>query len=383
MVSLGSLPALQVTPGIDAESILRGFQQGAENQILTNQRSLLRSAGGQAASGDTRGAAASLLRGGEIGAGIKLQDLDDERKLKVISLVKDYAARAETPEQWAAFINTLKKNFGADSVGEFESFEARPQALTLLEQIDAAIKQKQLTAPESDVGKLKADKEAGLLTPEEYDAAFAKKTKGGGGITFTTAGGDTIEIGGEAPLTKPATSGVQERAINAAELGSRLAAIAADFKPEYLTVGRRLQNMWQSGLAKLDPKSLNEGDRKAMAEFATFKSRAYDNLNQLLKELSGAAVTPQEFERLKVSLPNPGTGIFDGDDPVTFEAKLNRASADANAALARYRFYQATGIPNSLDEIPLSDVKNVNGQWAIKKNGKVYLLGALKPAQAQ
>lgn len=393
MPSLDIVEPVGGTATLDPNSILRGFASGAEGQLIANQRSLLRSAGEQAASGDLKGASQSLLRGGEIQGGLDLAELDDDRKRQVIGLVTDYAKRAQTPEQWTAFSNTMKKWFGTDSMGEFDSFDSRPNALTMLEQIDMDIKktdlakkQKDLSAPQSDVGKLAADRDAGVISPDEYGAAFKKKTAMTGGMSVTTNpdGTVSVEMGGQdnQGLGKTAMNQVQEKALNASDLGARISSIAADFKPEYLTVGRRLQNAWQSGLAKVDPKSVSEGDRKAMTEFATFKSRAYDNLNALLKELSGAAVTPQEFDRLKVSLPNPGTGVFDGDDPITFEAKLNRSLDDVQKSLARYRFYQATGIPNSLEEIPLTNVKNVDGSWFVKNGDKWFGIGEVTEVPA-
>ena len=205
-----------------------------------------------------------------------------------------------------------------------------------------------------------------------------------GAISFTTAAGDTIEIGGEggnAALSKTTQGQVQQKAINTAEMGGRIASIAADFKPEYQTLGTRFANVWRSGKAKLDPSSLGAGERKSLADYASFRSKSIGNVNRLLNELSGAAVSPQEAERLKAEVPNPGTGWFDGDDPVTFQAKMERIMSDSNAALARYRYYQSVGIPNNIEQVPLADVKNIDGVWHVKVGNKVYRIGEIREVQ--
>ena len=80
-----------------------------------------------------------------------------------------------------------------------------------------------------------------------------------------------------------------------------------------------------------------------VSEYAKFAATSINHLNRTLKELSGGAVTPQEAERLKVELPNPGTGIFDGDSPAEFEAKMSRAIQAQKMALLRYTMWEAQG----------------------------------------
>lgn len=59
------------------------------------------------------------------------------------------------------------------------------------------------------------------------------------------------------------------------------------------------------------------------------------NLNQTIKDLTGAAMGVQEADRIIASLPNAGTDIFGGDSPTEFEAKLNNAVKQTKYALAR------------------------------------------------
>lgn len=99
---------------------------------------------------------------------------------------------------------------------------------------------------------------------------------------------------------------------------------------------------------------------KELSRFAAFRSASVNNLNTILKELSGAAVTPQEYERLKNDVPQAGTGVFDGDDPVSFRSKLDRSMQTARSAIARYNFMRSKGLQfdrDSLDQfLSLDDV---------------------------
>jgi hypothetical protein len=58
-------------------------------------------------------------------------------------------------------------------------------------------------------------------------------------------------------------------------------------------------------------------------------------MNSYIKEMSGSQVTPSELGRFKQSIPNPGSGLFDGDSPTQFESKLSDFIASAQLAAAR------------------------------------------------
>lgn len=222
------------------------------------------------------------------------------------------------------------------------------------------------------LGKLRQDLDAGLISPEQYDAAVAKETTPRNGITVSPDG--TVQIGGT-PLSTTGANRVQQKQVNAAELGARVSAIRDSYKPEYQTIGRRITSLINSGRAKLDPNSLSGEERTALSDYATFRSEAINNINRVLNELSGAAVSPQEAERLRAAMPDPGTGVFDGDDPVSFEAKMNRVLAEVDRALVRYQFYQEQGLPGSMEDLPLGNIRKIDGVWMIERNGEIFRIG--------
>lgn len=218
--------------------------------------------------------------------------------------------------------------------------------------------------------KVQWDDEKGAYVP-----IGSEKAPTGTSLTVGKDGEVTFEQGEGVGLGKAATNDVQDRAIKTSELGSRLSTVARDFKPEYQTVGTKFANWWRSGKASIDPKLLDPAEKQSLSDFATYRSSAVENLSAILKDMSGAAVTAQEYERIRSYMPDAGTGVLDGDDPVTFQAKLTRAMEEADKALARYEFYQVSGLPGSLDEIPLSNIKKIDGDWYVKKGDKVFKIG--------
>lgn len=154
--------------------------------------------------------------------------------------------------------------------------------------------------------------------------------------------------GGGSELSKPAATQLDERTISAASTLGRLQTIRQQFKPEFQQIPERLKLLGASWGAKFGGK-IPPDMEKQLGDFAAFKATSYDNFNQLLKELSGTAVSAQELARQKIVQPNPGEGLFDGDDPVTFMAKINQGEKIAKAAVARMNFLRSRGVQFNKD----------------------------------
>jgi hypothetical protein len=90
-------------------------------------------------------------------------------------------------------------------------------------------------------------------------------------------------------------------------------------------------------------------EKESRENYVTARSRAFDNLNEYLNEKSGAAVTEQEFNRLKRRMPNPGTGLISdrGDEPIEFNTKMRDVIETLKMAAARYRYLLSTGLTDS------------------------------------
>ena len=131
--------------------------------------------------------------------------------------------------------------------------------------------------------------------------------------------------------------------MNAATQLGRLSDIEKRFDPKFLDIGNRMKMLGASWTAKAGGK-LSPEIQSDLGRYAAFRSAAVNNLNTVLKEVSGAAVTPQEYERIQSDQPVAGTGIFDGDDPVSFKAKMQRTTTALRSAIARLNFMRNQGI---------------------------------------
>lgn len=153
---------------------------------------------------------------------------------------------------------------------------------------------------------------------------------------------------GKWELSKPATTQLEERTISAASTLGRLQEIRRLNRPQFQQIPNKLKlygASWGAAMgAKLSPELQRE-----LGDFARYKLTAYDNFNQLLKELSGTAVSAQELARQKIVQPNPGEGPLDGDDPVTFESKIEQGERVARMAIARMNFMRNRGIDFNKD----------------------------------
>lgn len=155
-----------------------------------------------------------------------------------------------------------------------------------------------------------------------------------------------------ASLQKPTVNQLEERVLNSATQLGRLADIEKQFDPAFLEIPKRMQMLGQSWSAKFGGK-LSKQQTQELGRFAKFRSASVNNLNTILKEMSGAAVTPQEYERIQNDAPVAGTGIFDGDDPVSFKAKLERTKSSLRNAIARQNYMRARGLNFSKDDLDL------------------------------
>jgi hypothetical protein len=162
-------------------------------------------------------------------------------------------------------------------------------------------------------------------------------------------------------LSKPTKAKLEEELLTTGNAASRLAQIQSTFRPEYLNIKFRGQQEW-SGLkdkfVNLDPK-----EKAVLQGYSVYRQNATNNLNQTIKDLTGAAMGVQEAERIIAGAPSAGTGVFDGDSPSTFEAKLNNQIKQIQYALARKQYSLKRGLrweATPLDKMP--DIVNNRGK---------------------
>jgi hypothetical protein len=149
------------------------------------------------------------------------------------------------------------------------------------------------------------------------------------------------------------------------ESGSRLSMynqIESQFKPEYLQPKFKAGQAW-SAIKEKSGANLAPEDKQSLAQFSQFKQNTLNNLSQTIKALTGASMGIQEAARIEAGLPSAGQGIFDGDSPTEFQAKLNNTMKELRLVEARNAYILRKGL--SFKDIPLDNVpKLINDRAA-------------------
>lgn len=175
------------------------------------------------------------------------------------------------------------------------------------------------------------------------------------GLSVTLPDGTVISEGMSGDITNKTRGAIEERKYNSVESLSRLSAIESEFRPEFLQLGPRWQAMATGWKEKVGA-PVSEDDKKAVQEFSKFKRASISNVNRTIKEITGAAMGVQEAQRITAELPNPGQGLFDGDAPTAFKAKLDSAVKDTKRAIMRSNYALANNMDPLKTGIELADV---------------------------
>ena len=192
------------------------------------------------------------------------------------------------------------------------------------------------------------------------------------GISKAKAGASTIYTG---QLSKTTAGDVEKSVITTADAVTRLNNIQFSYKPEYQNIGFRSKQAWNTLKDKVG--TLSPAEKTQLTQYSQYRQNALQNLNQTIKDITGAAMGVQEADRIISTLPNAGTDIWSGDSPTEFEAKLNNAVAQTKYALARKNYALKKGL--NWETTPLDKMPNIiNSRGA--EIAKQYNLDPKKPA---
>jgi hypothetical protein len=181
----------------------------------------------------------------------------------------------------------------------------------------------------------------------------------------TRARKDTATVVYPPGALAPDKSTVKDLQTSLLESGSRLSMynqIESQFKPEYLQPKFKAGQAW-SAIKEKSGANLAPEDKQSLAQFSQFKQNTLNNLSQTIKALTGASMGIQEAARIEAGLPSAGQGIFDGDSPTEFQAKLNNTMKELRLVEARNAYILRKGL--SFKDIPLDNVpKLINDRAA-------------------
>ena len=182
-----------------------------------------------------------------------------------------------------------------------------------------------------------------LAKEQGYKGSFQDWVKFAGNVRATQLNVNTGD------LSKSTKGKLEEEILTTGNAITRLNQIKASYRPEYQNVKYRAQSAWSELKDKFS--SLPEAERNNLQGFVVYRQSALQNLNQTIKDLTGAAMGVQEAERIIAASPNAGTSVFDGDAPTTFQSKLDNQIKQVQYALARKQYSLNKGL--RWESIPL------------------------------
>lgn len=209
---------------------------------------------------------------------------------------------------------------------------------------------------------------------EEYNkAGLAKLAPSGMELTTNPDGSVSFRQGPGvgSGLSKATENKVQSRVLGAGDTLQHLASIRSRYRPEFQQLGTRW-NAWKTGMKeKLGfGDTIDPADKQTLAEYSAYRADAGQLFALTLKDLSGVAVNPTEFKRAEAWLPNPGTGIFDGDSPTELKSKLERFEEFSRRAYMKYHYINKNGL--TVDDIDVDDIPGI-----VQKRGDELFAEAL------
>ena len=179
------------------------------------------------------------------------------------------------------------------------------------------------------------------ITPNEE---FMLESTPNGGFRFTK--GPKTPAG----MTLTTTADIEKRLLAANENYVRLQNMAATFKPEYQETGYRFEDLVTTWKAKLQgAESISPEDTRRHVEYVSHRREAFSNLNQYIKDITGAQMSEFEAKRLRKAVPDPGDTLLGGDDPIAYQAKMASALNEFAKAKARYEYYLQKGLSEGRD----------------------------------
>lgn len=243
------------------------------------------------------------------------------------------AATAKTEQDKAKALNATK------SLLTVQFPDQAPEwidAVALSGQAGAFVSQA-LKAPKgagTQLGKLKQDLDAGLITPEQYELASAKATRLTDGLSIRTNPDGTMEIVQGGSLsdvqqpTKSTTNALQKSLVSIEETLAVVEDLKKGFKPEYFTyagagkagAARVADNTQGIPVVEDAARYLADqmgGDEKFLGNRRAYLEQVAQSFNAYRKEITGAAAAVQELEDLKKATLNADLG------PTEFKASLD------------------------------------------------------------
>jgi hypothetical protein len=165
--------------------------------------------------------------------------------------------------------------------------------------------------------------------------ALAYQGKGEAGKMFNDPAADKDK------LSKTAEGENDKAEMGLTNQVARLEVMRSKYNEKFLEAPTQIKMWGDTLLSKMG--ALNPKDRKYLSDYVEFRRASAENMNRFIKEATGATVGVEEAKRLMTETPNAGSGIVDGDDPVTFKTNLEGSLKSSKFAIARARYLRTKG----------------------------------------
>lgn len=167
---------------------------------------------------------------------------------------------------------------------------------------------------------------------------------------------------------------LQKMLVTAGDRKMRFNQIEASYRPEFSTVPYRGLQAWNS--LKDRAGLLNDQEKANLTGYTQWRQNTMTNLARTINEISGTAAGEGEVARLRKTMPDSGTGVFDGDSPTEFEAKTQETLKQLRMIEARTTYLLKNGL--TLDKVPLDSMPQIINQRG-KEIAAQYKLDPSKP----
>lgn len=191
-------------------------------------------------------------------------------------------------------------------------------------------------APDLSPGQDMVDTPFGRMTRQKAQQLGMAMALGGKGDAGKMMG----EFAQQGMPGKEARNEIEKRLFAATEQKARLSAIRQTFKPEWQTLDEQLKQYGISWIDSIGPlrDRIPPEQRQRHAEYTRYRQEAFMNMNQYIKDMTGAAMSEMEANRLRKGIPDP-----ERDGPTAFQTKMEQSSAQADLAMARHTYLLRKG----------------------------------------
>jgi hypothetical protein len=248
--------------------------------------------------------------------------------------------------------------------------EVKHQYAVDLAKVKAELAKEKPATP-TELSKLIAERDA--LAPNDpnralYDEKIKKLSQRTGTIIETGPDGTTRIVQGApvSDLQRKTKGNIEEKLTSGSEQLSRMMKIYDAWKPEYSQLGTRFKAAWTGTKAFLG-REIDKQDEKMLTDFKKWQRKSIENINLYIKELTGAQMSEKEADRLRLAQPDPGENWWQGDDPITFKAKMDDVLKGTRAAVARWDYYKNKGLSEQQIVAMINDGRAVSLDELISK----------------